>query len=379
MAKKVCVVTKDKMEFNLYQPVVDILQKRGIEVVVVAEGLSMDLWLKAGYEIYGGLPKEGDFDPNIKTRTDIDPVLVLENMDPDVVMTGLASPIKLGESFGRIANQFGIGLGFVEDLWGVHQRSEARPDFICTLDAYGEKKILEHVEYDLRLIAGDETIDCQCNPPDVYVTGSPAMDSLQNVKSDPSVGKAIREANPKRVILLGGQGEATTPMVRGVVETLNAIPDKCVVIPRFHPKYMSDLSKVALKDEWMTLLDQIKPPHVVLWIESSVNTHSLILSSTEVVSIFSNLLIEAVVLGRMAVSWNSEVGQKSMKKSLGEESFPLCQFGAVQEVWNPTGYLNQVPGFNSKEYSQQITDAQKVVKSDGKNALRVAEAIIAHL
>ena len=363
MANKVLVVTKDKMEFNLYQPVVDILEQRGIEVVVVAEGLSMDLWLKAGYEIYGGLPKEGDFDQKIKTRTDIDPRAVLHQLKPDVVMTGLADPIHLGESFGLMANQKEIPLGFVEDLWGVHQRSKALPDFVCTLDSYGDRVIVEDEVYGRYL-------------PYVYVTGSPAMDTLKSVKPVPEIEAIVKSSGAKRVIIIGGQGEVTTPMIRGIVELLSVETfERCLVIPRFHPKWMNDPSKASFKDEWVQLLSRIKEPHQVLWTEPSVNTHSLVLSATEVVSVYSNLLIEAIVLGRIAVSWNSEIGKKKMKASLGAEEFPLCQLGAVKEVWGVTDYLDRVPTPGTNEYNRLVTTNQEVVLSDGQNSVRVADAI----
>ena len=99
------------------------------------------------------------------------------------------------------------------------------------------------------------------------------------------------------------------------------------------------------------------------------------LSATEVVSVYSNLLIEAIVLGRIAVSWNSEIGKKKMKASLGAEEFPLCQLGAVKEVWGVTDYLDRVPTPGTNEYNRLVTTNQEVVLSDGQNSVRVADAI----
>ena len=139
---------------------------------------------------------------------------------------------------------------------------------------------------------------------------------------------------------------------------------------------MNNPSWAAMVQEWKNLINQMAINHLVRWTDSSVNTQSLILSATEVVSIYSNLLTEAVVLGRLAVSWNSEVGRVCMRKSFGLESFPLCRFGAVYEVWTPEDYAAKVPPVGTGAYQTAVTQAQKVVLSDGRNTERVAEAIL---
>src|SRR5882724_9482338 len=128
-------------EFNIYQPVAELLKKLGHQVSIVAEGLSMDMWMKAGWEIASGMPDEGECEPGTKIRHDIDPKKTIERLKPNVIMTGLADPIHLGQLFGLGANRLGIRLGFVEDLWFSHRRSTALPSFVCTLDAYGQRAI----------------------------------------------------------------------------------------------------------------------------------------------------------------------------------------------------------------------------------------------
>ncbi len=366
---KILIVTKDVMEFNLYCPVVKLLKNFDHEVIIIAEGVSIQMWKNEGHEIYGGLPKDGDFDPNTKIRTDIDPEETLKKLKPDIVMNGLAIPINLGEKFGLTANYLKIKVGFVEDLWGVHCHSQATPTFICTPDEYGRDMI--HSYYRPYI-------------PHVHVTGSPAIDSLLQLQPDPVTEKIIRASGAKRVILIGGQDESTTPMLEGLIEVLKQISASksryhCLIIPRFHPKWTSDPSKKPYLDKWNELLSQIHEPHKVLRTDPLVNTRRLILSCTEIVSIYSNILVEAVALNRLSVSWNSKIGQNKMKASLNVETFPLCRLGTIKEIWEASNYINTVPLFKSGYYKYLVSEAKKVVRSDGKNTQRVVKTIMKYL
>lgn len=376
MAKKILIVTKDRMEFNLYHPVALALEKAGCEVIVVAEGLSMDLWNKSGRPIHKGQPFAGSCDPNTLIRTDIDPLETLRTLSPDIVMTGLADPIHLGERFGLAANQLGIKLGYVEDLCFVHRRSKAIPKFICTPDAYGEKKIMEHVLYRAKQL-GDNYDYLFGNQPAVYVTGSPAMDVLKDVKPDSLTESIIQNHKAERVILIGGQDESTTPLVRGLLEASQR-ENGWLIIPRFHPKWMSDPSKAAFRDEWTRLLYLMEERHRVLWTPPSLDTRTLIPLATEVVSIYSNILIEAAGLGVLAISWMSDVGRERMRASFKTSDlmhFPQVELGAALEVRTADEYVSKIARVNLRHSHE----AKRILNLDGKATERVTQVILAEL
>lgn len=379
MPKKVLIVTKDVMEFKLYHSVAEMLKKQSVDIIVVAEGLSMDMWIKAGWEIYQGLPKEGNFDLNTKIRSDIDVSDTIIRCRPDVVLTGLGAPIHLGEEFGFGANRLSTTLGFVEDLWFSHRRSSAFPNFICTPDGYGRQAIEAWPRYTGQM-------------PRVFVTGSSAMDTLQDVKPFVPLANIIEKERAcgrefTRVILVGGQSEPTTPMLQGLKEaSLIAAShgERWLIIPRFHPKWMADATKAAFKSEWERIVFEMEEYHRVLWVPLSVDTRTLVPLATEVVSIFSNLLIEAVGLGTLAVSWTSEVGRQKMAESFGGASkFPLAELGACLEVSSAQEFLNLPhPRYygSEEETTPFFTEkAKRILGLDGKATQRVVDAVLEYL
>ncbi len=373
MAKKILIVTKDKMEFQMYDPVARGLESHGYEVIVVAEGLSMEMWVKSGRRILGGLPKEGDFDPNTKVRTDIGSHEALSLLKPDIVMTGLGHPIHLGEKFGLAANSARTKLGYVEDLWGVHNRSMAMPQFVCATDDYGMKQIRGCTRYTNALLGDEYDHLYQNRSPKVYVTGSPAMDALQRVVPDPETKLIIgRNYTNSRVILIGGQDESTTPLIQGLVEASRK-HEGWLIIPRFHPKWVSDPSKTAIRDEWITCLYQMERSHRVLWTPPSIDMRSLMLLADEVISIYSNCLIEAVALGAVPISWTSDIGRQKMEEGLGVTTFPSVTLGAAREVRTPEEYLS----LGSFSFGRE--QAREKLGLDGHATKRVVGAIMQEL
>ncbi len=380
MAKKVLIVTKDRMEFNIYHPVVCNLQKRGFEPVIVAEGLSMEMWVKAGQEIWSGLPKAGDFDPDTRARTDIDPYAVLTEVKPDLVMTGLANPLRLGGSFGEIANRLKVRLGYVEDLWGVHSRSPAFPDFVCTVDELGAKMIREYAAYSQASLGDVYDYLTTDRTPKIYVTGCPADDVLLAVKPDPKTEEILEACdanmNNSRVILACGQDESTTPMLQGVVEVVMRDPYS-LLIPRLHPKWMSDPSKAEFKKLWLETLKPAEERGKVYWADASVDTRSLIRSATEVVSIYSNVLREAALLNRMPVSWTSDIARTRMLANNGFSQYPLVSIGATLEVSSTEEYLARVHRTCTKGHLDILNKLRETVQEDGRATERVVQAMLA--
>ena len=374
------VVTAMIGDANVFIPVADRL-KGGVDFFVVAEGLSPARWTQAGYSIIGGEPKEGRFDPNTKIRFDIDPEQVLREVRPDVVMTGLAEPNHLTKLFALEANKQDIALIFVEDIWGVHKRSEARPAAICTLDGFGEHMALKHYDPDHdRLVGERDPVSGYFNDlpaskaPPIYITGSPAMDSLQSVQPHPQVEKLIRGRGMS--VLFLGQDESTTPALEGLVEALRGVDDS-VLIPRFHPKWMADPSKAEHRARWENALLGIKDQSRVLWsMPPEAKAEQVIRSVDVVVSIYSTGLLQAAMMGKCAVSWNSLVGRKKMLEGIGLEHFPLTQSGAAIEVWSPGDFASKVPLPGSPEHSKFVTAAQQKVGGDCKSTDRVAKVVL---
>jgi hypothetical protein len=354
--KRILVVTKDMAEFGLYQALTRLLRAAGHEVIVVAEGLSLGKWLEAGEEIFSGKPAEDLWDAVHGFRLDIKASEVLGALIPDLVLTGIAFPINLGESFGLAANGMGIKLGFVNDLWGVERHTRAIPNFICTIDPLGRKMIEENPAYSERV-------------PQVYVTGSPLLDRLFDVRKNAHLGKIIDGRRP--VVFLVGQDESTTPVIEGMMKVLDKLGEDCILIPRLHPKLMEK----DFVGPWLRALARC--PVEVLWVPpSKATTQEIIQNADYTVSIFSNALLEAATLGSLPISWNSDIGRQSMQSGMGGlEQFPSVGYGCAIEVNSPEEFLEKVPVVGSQGYLDVLNRCLEVFPNDGGATNRVFRAI----
>jgi hypothetical protein len=333
---KILVVTRDISEYLLYSVLVAALRAHGHNVIVVAEGLSLTKWVEAGEVCVVG----------------IHPLSVLSETKPDLVLTGLGSPINLGESFGIGANEFGIKLGYIEDLWGVHTHSKALPDFVCTIDRFGQSRIQSYEPY-------------QGKVPRVYITGSPTLDQLSDVKSP---GEIFVGARNRNIVLFVGQDESTTPVLEGLVKALNVVNDSYILIPRFHPK------RPDLSAKWDEILAESLG--FVLKMPAQITTRQIMKIARVTVSCYSTALLEAAVLGSLPVSWTSSIGRGKMREALGGiERFPLVDSGCAMEVETPEEFQEAVLGLDQAAYESKIRHCQSTFRCDGKNTERVVAAI----
>ncbi len=332
------------------------------EVVVIAEGLSLEKWISQGEPVFGGKPAEGNFDPTTGFRLDLEPEVVLDYLKPNLVLTGMGGPINLGQSFGLAANKMGIKLGYVLDLWGVYAQSSAIPDFICTIDPLGKDLILGHKPY-------------REKTPRIYITGSPLLDYLVNVERNRWLqGLSAEHRGP--VIFMVGQDEPTTPMIEGLLSVIQEFDSNSLIIPRLHPKISATMPD--LDNAWRTALT--KAPCKVLWLPPDITTQQIMIDAHYTVSIFSNAILEAAILGSCTVSWNSAQGREKMRKSLGGlESFPSVMYGCTLEVNSPQEFLTKVPRIGTMAYDDIILKCKKTFPNNGKNAEDAADAIQSEL
>jgi hypothetical protein len=304
---------------------------------VVAEGLSLAKWRESG--------------ETVCAFSGADSRRFLTEFKPNLVLTGLASPINLGESFGLAANELGVKLGFVADIWGAEARSRAVPDFVCTLDQFGLDKILQYPKYQGRV-------------PRVYITGSPAMDRLLDVKNPGAIWDGVRDS--RLVVLFVGQDESTTPALEGLVQALN-VGGEYVLIPFFHPK------RPDLLGEWNGILARATFPVLRT---PQVSLHQAMKIAWVTMSVYSTALIEAAALGSLPVSWVSPIGRQKMREALGGlERFPLVDSGCTIEVETPEEFRQAVLDLGQTAYWAKIRHCQYQFGCDGKNTERVVAVI----
>lgn len=330
MPKKILIVTKDIGEFNVYEPVVRALATQGVCCEIIAEGKSLPNWRAARVEefcsrhgnIMGCSVADGTNYTNEAVST------MIRSVRPDLVLTGLGAPINLGEKFGLAANKLGIKLGFVHDLWGVHKRSKAIPDFVCVTDEFDAKLVREYPGYRVSMpSAGNPKVsELEDRTPKIYITGSPAMDALGDTPVNDALAVMLSDANQS--VLLLGQDECTTPMIECVINALDRFGNDYILIPRLHPKFKS---QTELWNGWLRRLSEAKNGRVV-FVGSSVSTRSIMQSVLTVVSCYSTGLIEAVGFECEAVSLVNDIGRAKMQEALGVTRFPLVTLGCACEA-----------------------------------------------
>lgn len=360
MAKTVIVETKDIAEFASHELLVAKLRAAGVNVYVVAEGLSAAKWNAINENLIGGLPSPGTLDGQ-GFRHDIDVAGVFEHLKPDLVLTGLASPINLGEKFGLAANARGVKLGYIVDVWGAETRSTAIPNFICTIDTYAQKGIESNARY-------------QAAMPKVYRVGAPLVDRIAKVAHDPLVDSIL--SGFEMAVLLVGQNDATTPVAEGLVEALNTrCENEYILVPRFHPKFAG---RDDLFLAWQRALGKAKG--TVVYFPPVITTAQIMRSVNYVVSTYSTALIEAAAMGTLPVSWVSELGRKRMSEELGGITrFPLVEYSCAVEVESPDDFVNKVPDWKGKDYSAIVSAGQTMFPKDGKTIERIFGHVTAEL
>ncbi|MSU55038.1 MAG: hypothetical protein EXS46_00685 [Candidatus Taylorbacteria bacterium] len=352
MSKNIIVVTKDIAEFLIYFLLVSALRERGHNVTVIAEGISLDKWLE----------KDEAVARHFSGSTECEFEIFLAGLKPDLVLTGLADPINWGEKFGLAANKLGIKLGYVIDVWGAESRSTAVPNFICTLDNFARERILNYHPFGASM-------------PKVYITGSPAMDSLAKVKIPTGFLGNLANCN-ERTILFCGQNIFSASALEGLIQALNDCQKEipCILIPRFHPKFMQRADHCAL---WNAILAKAKG--YVLHVPTSTTSQQLMMLAGLTVSVFSNALIEAAALGSLPVSWNSENGRKNMSSVFGGLTrFPLVDCGCAVEVETPADFIS-VLRMAPVDFQNRIRRCKAMYRGDGNNTQRVTEAVTAEL
>ncbi len=315
MAKKCLVVTKDIGGFQAVRPVADLLKQRGHSVSVVAEGLSLAKWEEAGYGVCGGAPMEGALDTKTLIRSDLDPETIIRRIAPDFVLASAGSPIGLELTVCSVAKSLHVPVVVVNDIWGSDQRLKGvMPNVVCTLD-----------QEDTRLAAG------YYGPGKVNIveTGSPTFDTFvgQAVPSNHALRNVT--SNFQKVVYVLGQDASTTAYLKGVFEAV-AGESNTLVIVGFHPKFLP-MPEFCM--QWLQIVKAAKVP--VIWTTNIVTSRQYMWYSDIVVSCYSTGLVEAALMGKLAVSWVSDVGRQKMAAALGGlTQFPLVAYGGACQVSN---------------------------------------------
>lgn len=348
--RKVLFVSKDIGSGNVLIPVAKTM-KPDHDVVVVAEGLSIPRWRKEGFDLHF----QGTTDYRDEPFT-VDAAALLKHLKPDVMVTGLSSPINLEEQFASAANTLDIPVVWLNDFWGGSTRNNARPDLIFTIDHIDEKIVKKNPRFEKVRVS---------------ISGNLALNTLENFSAPEDVAKRMNELK-KPVILLAGGGVSTTSVIEILVNSLRMTPGDWTLIPRLHPKHAKRQGPDGRTygETWNGLLAEFGERVAEV---PTDNADAVAMLADITVSPFSTLLLPSVVAKKLPVSVRTPEMIKDLKAQTGLERYPLAEVGAVFEMLGPANlkmlrdsitvgtltnnqiaYLSEAKPFDSRRVSQEI-------------------------
>ncbi len=322
--KRILFVTKDAGGFNVAKPVRDALAAAGHKVVIFAEGVAAERWADAGDTMaYRGAK-------NFKeTPFSFDALASVRALNPDVVVVTMGAPINMENSCALAAKELGIPLVVVEDIWASFTRTQAKPDLVFTLDAFG-----------LKLLNEDE----RTKNARKIVSGNPAVQHLV-------IPEELRERMEEhrfrygRLVLFCGEGEGTADLLRVALGSLQASEKDFALIPRFHPKYVDN---PMFRSTWNGMLELFssrgKGQRTVLRLDDVKNTDALAALCDINVSGVSTTLIHAAKNGRLPVAITTPYCQALYQPHVAGkyQRFPGIDLGYALELTEPVDDLLEV-------------------------------------
>jgi hypothetical protein len=352
---KILFVSKDMGSGNVLVPVAKIM-RHALEVVVVAEGLSVPHWKKEEFNLYF----QGTADYRDEPFS-LDPYATLKKVKPDVVVTGHSNPLHLDEKFGLAANEAGIPLVWIQDFWGGGVKNAAKPDLIFTLDHIGADILKRNPRFEKK---------------DIRISGNLALNALENFAIPEDLAIKLNHLT-KPVILLAGGGVSTASVIKVIVESLKQTPGDWTLVPRFHPKWAERAYSggKTYGEIWRELLSELGDRVVEV---PTQNADALAMLCDMTVSPFSTLLLSSVVAKKIPVSVRTPEMIKDISGQNGLTRYPLVEAGAVLEISSPVNlkvfadralcealtqkqvdYLTKAKPFDSFRVSQQILELAK--------------------
>lgn len=347
----VLFITKDIGGFNAAYPNTQALRNAGHTVHVVAEGISGEKWEKQGYAPY--FKGEVDFR---KTPFACDVEGILTALKPDMVITTLGFPINLEARFSEAANRLGIPLGWIEDVWGAHTRSQTSPQLILCFDEIGKEIIGQKRDRFAKT--------------HIETTGDFGLETMKNLAQIPAeMRQEVYRLKQtfKYLVCLAGQGPFTSDMITFLKGSLDQTPELCAVIPRLHPKYKGTEHMA----HWQKLLESF-PVNTIVDIPG-ISSDQLAVLCDITWSTFGTGLRYAAYYGNMVVSVLTPATQAGMIEQTGLKQYPLATFGAAVEAMGPVNLnilMDQLP-----EVRKAQRKYAKPKPFSGEAAVRAIEAI----
>ncbi|MDP2593360.1 MAG: hypothetical protein Q8P52_01785 [bacterium] len=324
----------------------ELLSRGGAEITVIAEGLSVEEWRKANLPVR--IYDEGPL--KIDEPWDITPSAVFLDTKPDVLMTGLSSPIRSEEIFidADYRNGFNVPVVVLDDNWGAVNRCRFPADLVLTIDELGRRLIQECTAY------------AHHNYQVVVVGDLSATVSAKSVadKTKTDFSKAVVGADYSFILLSQKwqESEDVISTALAVCAVSVQVGKKIAIVPRFHPGASEEDKK-----KWNGSVANFERqfPGTVRWFEGC-DSDSLATLADGIFAATGSGLRAAAYAGKIPICvWSPHLSEKLQGES-GTKHHPLVLGGAALQV--TLGQTLDVVG--------EIEGRQEEIQSTQKKLLR---------
>jgi len=325
---RILFVAKDNGCASVTEQVAVLAREGGHVVAVAAEGLAMARFEKLGFNLRFMDNYRGMVDFRAPTEEEkgmhFNAVRYIDCVKPDIVVTGVGSPINIQSALAEAATHREIPLVICEDFWskspGHFDATKVRPTMILTVDNYSielNKQTFPHVP--------------------MHVVGNPGVKDVDVPSTVQTEVEALRnkEGFDGVCVFAGGGPESILAELRLLMGCFEKTPGKWCVIPGFHPKYNK------LKLEGMS------KPYGEIWREYllpfsdcvryvKATTDQLAMCADLVASGFSTIMSTAVSRGVPAVCLNTtETMSLLLEHGKHYTEIPQVALDIVSEVKEP--------------------------------------------
>jgi len=312
MARKIVFVTKDKGGYEVSFPLAEELKRRGNEISIMAEGVSVAQWGAAGYTV----DFVGSFDFKREPYA-VDAKAELAKLGAELVVSTMGSPINHEAVCGLAANELGIPLIILEDVWGASRRMPCSAEMAFTLDRFGENLMRELPQF---------------QKTEIVIIGNAALNSFQ-VPSGMKGHLELVRAKYVTVVVFAGEGDGTSELLALTLLSLDVSGEPFTFIPRFHPKYLEIPQNRAL---WEGIVAEffMKPTRGMLYTGFDAFTDSRALAATADVTVSgsSTVLLYAAKHGRAAVSISTALTRRLLSEQVVYDKYPGIKLGIAVEL-----------------------------------------------
>lgn len=300
-------VVRDMGAANVVGPTAVELRRRGHKVLLFAEKGG-----KAG-ECLAHLNIPCGF---VKTSEEVKRLVEVYN--PNVVISGLSSPCHLELICDLEAAARGIPLVQIEDFWGVHTRSEIEPDLLVTIDDVAAALVRKKYSSAVQIV----------------IAGSPGVSSVKPRSSLTTAFDEIHRREGRKIIVFTDGGGQCASGLLLLIECLKLTRIPWVLVPKFHPKFVSSLMPRTNKTwgvYWYNLLEPVRD-HVY---ERDESTEEVVLAADATASAYSTLLITAAAAGKTALTlWTPMAAERLWAEAKLPET-PLMMYRGFPVLRKP--------------------------------------------